>query len=490
MRILLIQPPFELYRNEVKKCHLPLGLAYLAGSIRDRHQVAALDAIAEGYENELIINQNMFMYGLDFVNIKLRIKEFSPHIVGISCPFSSQVEVYRNLCRAIKEIDRKIIVVLGGAHPSALPEIAIQDENVDFVVLGEGEIILRNLLDCIEKGKEVSTVEGLAYRSNGEIRVNPRKEYIGDLDTISFPYWDIFPLERYFYINNPHGIRPLNLPFFPIITSRGCPYRCIFCASNIVWGRKFRARTVENVLAEIDYLKKNFGAKELLFEDDNLTLEKNRAKEIFNKLIENRYNISWSTPNGISVNDMDNELLVLMKKAGCYSISLGVESGDQSFLNNVIKKPLKLIDVETVIKQAKKIGLKVTLFFVIGLPMETKRQIEETFKFAKSVDVDFLNISFAIPLPGSELYNYCLEKKLISPENIFSRLRATFPVISTVELNRRQLEKMFFKEQLFIYLKSFLKHPLSLTKRLHFKIIQQPKYLMSLSKRMLTQIFK
>lgn len=281
MKVILIQPPFTIFRSEAKKCHPPLGLAYLAAAIKDDHDVVVLDILAEGYEKEEVISRYLLRYGLFFEDIKKEVETLKPDVVAISCLFSARSENVHKICKTVKEIDRNTITIVGGAHPSAVPEEVLKDINVDFLVIGEGEIVLKRLLEHIENKNDIRDIESIGFRYDGYVKINQRKEYLQNLDDLPFPYWDIFPTERYFDINNPHGSPAKKVPFAPMITSRGCPFECIFCSIHNLWGRNYRIRSSENVLAEINYLISKFGVREILFEDDNLTLDGKRANRIF-----------------------------------------------------------------------------------------------------------------------------------------------------------------------------------------------------------------
>ena len=321
MKILLIQPPFTILRTENKKCHPLLGLAYLAGSLKDSFEVKVLDSIAEGYDRIEYLNKEYLRYGLAFEDIEQKIREFSPDAVGVSCLFSSQIENVYEVFKIAKKINNKIITVMGGAHPSAVPEESMRDKNIDFAVIGEGETALKKLLQALDTKKELSDIEGLACRINGQTVIFPRKRYEENLDNLVFPDWDILPLEKYYKINNPHGSPARRTPYLPMITSRGCPFKCIFCSVHNLWGNNYRKRSAENVLQELEFLAHKFGVREVLFEDDNLTLDRERAKKIFQGIIDRGLDLTWSTPNGIALHTLEDELLGLMKASGCYWIA-------------------------------------------------------------------------------------------------------------------------------------------------------------------------
>ena len=480
MKVLLVQPPATILRTEAKKCHPPLGLAYLAAVLKDTFEVRVLDALAEGYERNEYLKGEYLRYGLSFDDIEKKIIEFSPHVIGVSWLFSSQEE---NVCRIFeiaKKINNKIITVTGGAHPSAVPEEALKDGDLDFVVLGEGEIITKKLLENIESGKDISAIEGLGFKRDRHVVINPRKSYQDNLDEIPFPYWEILPLKMYFKINNPHGNPARRIPYLPVVTSRGCPFNCVFCSVHNLWGNNYRKRSAENVLIELEYLVNKFGIKEVLFEDDNLTFDKDRAKKIFQGIIDKRLNIAWSTPNGVAIQALDDNLLELMEESGCYSISIGVESGDEGVLRDIIKKPIVLSRVKPIINKAKKLGLETTAFFVVGLPGESTAQIEKTFRFAQSLKADNVNFFFATPLPGTRLLELCKERGLIKSPLIYSRLNSLHPYFDNECLSKENLLSVVYRERLKLYLFFLLRNPAKFLYRVSRKLFNEPGYFLKL----------
>ncbi len=476
MKVLLIQPPFTIFRTEPKKCHPPLGLAYLAAVLKESHEVMVLDALAEGYENEKIIDKEFMRYGLSFEDIKKRIATYAPDAVCISCLFSSQsINVYK-ICEAAKEVNNEIITILGGAHPSAVPDETLSDKNVDFVVIGEGEFILKKLLGHMEAKENVQEIGGIGFKRDGSIWINRRKEYGANLDELPFPYWDIFPLKKYYEINNPHGNPAKRVPFLPVITSRGCPFECIFCSVHNVWGRIYRVRSAVNVLSELSYLTDRFGIREILFEDDNLTLDKGRAIGIFKGIIDKGFGIVWNAPNGVAVQTLDGEMLELMKRSGCYSISIGVESGDEYVLKNIIRKPIVLSNIKPIVMQAKKLGLETTAFFVVGFPGETIKNIRNTFRFARSLNVDTANFFFASPLPGTRLLELFKEKRLVDKNLDYLKLKSDQPYSKTEHLSVERLTALVYREKLKLHILSLLTNPGKFLHKIWRKVKTNPTY--------------
>jgi len=466
MRVLLIQPPFTILRTEAKKCHPPLGLAYLAAAIKDGFEVAVVDALAEGYKTEEDVDGEYLRYGLAPEGIKERVSSFSPDVVGVSCLFSAQAQNAHEICRIVKETDKGIITVMGGMHPTAAPREVLDDRNVDFIIAGEGELSFKGLLQAIEAKKDTGNVEGAGFMSAAGPKINPRAGYNEDLDAYPFPYWDIFPLEKYFKINNPHGGAAKRAPFLPVITSRGCPFECVFCSVHNLWGRGYRKRSAGNILNELSRLISRFGVREVLFEDDNLTFDKSRAKQIFEGMKDKKMDLTWSTPNGVAIQALDEELLGLMKESGCYSISIGVESGDERILKDVIRKPIELSRVKPLVRRARQLGLHTAAFFVVGLPGEDKGSLARTFRFAEGLDADNINFFFATPLPGTRLLDLCLQGRLIGEKLDYKKLKSDKPYFGTGPLSKEALASLVNSERLKLYILSFLAHPVRFLRRL------------------------
>lgn len=476
MKVLLIQPPFTIFKAESRKCNPPLGLAYLAAVLKSRHEIVALDALTLGHNNLEKVGRNYIRYGLSFRDIKREIERIHPDIVGVSCLFSSQSENVFNVCRVVKEVDDRIVTVVGGAHPSSDPEEVLLESSIDFAVIGEGELVFPQLLESLEKQKDYSLIDGLVFRNERTIIVNRRKELESNLDKIPFPLWEIFPLEKYFKINNPHGGHVRNTPFLPVITSRGCPFNCIFCSIHNIWGSVYRVRSPENVLSEFIYIKNKFGIREVMIEDDNFSLDKIRTKVILRGMISMGLRLSWSTPNGVAIQTLDKEVLRLMKESGCYSLSFGIESGDEYMLKKVIKKPLELPMVRPIINEAKDLGIETTVFFVVGLPYEDKISLQKTFRFAKELKADNTNYFFATPLPGTRLYDFCKSKGLLSKNLDYLNLKSDFPFFQIGVLPKKQLIYLVHKEKIKLYFIFLLTNPARFFLKFKSKLIKDKAY--------------
>lgn len=485
-KVLLVRPPATIVKSlEPKNLAVPLGLAYLGAVLEDSYEVKILDAMAEGFEEEVPLDDGILRYGLSFDKIRNKIREFVPDVVGVSCLFSVQFTNALEICRIVKKIDENIITVLGGSHPSALPQEVLKEKEIDFVVIGEGEKTLEALLKTITEGTEFAKIDGLVYKVGENIVVNAKTQYIKDLDSLPFPARHLLPMDKYFTVNRPHGSTSLKKPNTVMISSRGCPGRCVFCSIHTIWGRTYRARSAENVLGEIEHLIQEYGIKEIQFGDDNLILDKERAKKIFQGMIDGKMNLSWNAVGGIALWRLDEELIKLMRESGCYRISLPIESGDQDVLNNIIKKQVDLSKVRPMIAMAKRYHIKTDALFVIGLPGETKKQLQNTFKYARSLAVDNINFFFATPFPGTELFKICQEKNYLSPDFDYRHLRAGGVNIVTPEFTRQELERLVARESILFRVSLLFRDPAVFFERNILRFFKDRRYFLNLARKLL-----
>lgn len=414
-RVLLIYPNITTYVANLRRITPPLGLAYLAAYLeKNKINVFILDSALEGYDELYNKHDGMITYGLKMEEVKKRVKKINPNLIGVTYPFSCQSENVIEICKAVKEVNGNIKVVVGGVHASALPENILENQKeIDFVVIGEGEETLFELVQNLKtKADNFEQIKGIAYRDRDSgIKLNQRREAIKDIDQIPFPARHLLGTENYIRINAPHGPYAKRKRVGNIMTSRGCPGMCLYCSSYKFFGRQFRARKIESIFKEIDILIEKYGIEEIQFEDDNLTFDRKRAREIFKRLKD--YDLVWCTPNGVRIDTIDKEMLKLMKESGCYQLTFGIESGNERVLHKIIRKPINLKKIKPIIDEVKRLGILVHLFFMIGLPTETKKEMLETLKFAKYLNPDSASFAIATPLPGSDLYDYALENNLL-----------------------------------------------------------------------------
>jgi len=480
-RVLLIYPPVNVSVQSIMCGDLPLGIAYLAAFMRNSAEVSVLDAAILGYNRKERVSKGFIRYGLSFDEIEKRIAQIQPDLVGISCIFSSQFQNALEVARRAKKIDPEIITITGGVHPSFLSRECLEQQAFDFIARGEGEFTLRELCEAISKGQGPETVPGLAWQEGGEYKESAARPPYKDLDEIPFPARDLFPVKEYDRISQPMGMVFKRRPFMSLITSRGCPYRCTFCSSTNFWGNKYRTRSPTNVLDEMEELMHKFGMREFKFFDDNLTANPQRAKKIFQGMIDRNLDVTWNTPNGVHVAHIDEEMLELMKRSGCYELTLAVESGDPDVLRDIIHKPTDLDQIRTAAKLMRKKGIGTYGFFVIGFPGETRQQIQNTLDFASSVDIDRISCFVANPLPGTEILKVCQEKGYVKEDYNFANIDYYEFKLNTPEWTGEEISRMrrkwFWKHNL----TQLVRHPGRFASR-YLSVLSRPRMLLGIIK--------
>jgi len=459
MRVLLMVPPGIFLQGEMPFCTFPLGIGYLASVLRkNNHEVSVIDCLTE---DQTVINHKdgMCTIGMPWETIKEKLRDIKPEIVGISNSYSVQAPSVLKLAEFVKR-NCNTRVVLGGAHPSALPQGILKNENIDFVIIGEGEESFLALVNSLKESKSLETIEGLAYRMNGGIKLNPKKCYISNLDNIPFPSWDLFSaIEKYLYSRNPHSNFLRRTPYMPVLTSRGCPGNCIFCSIHVSFGFRWRSRTCQNVVDEIELLVKEHGIKEIHFEDDNLTFDRARMMDICNEIIARKIDIAWTTPNGVHISNLDEELLSKMKESGCYRLFLGIESGNTNVLRNIIRKiDISLDEAKSKIRLMKKLKIETVGFFVIGLPGETKKEIRDTINFACSLGLDDVLFNIASAYPGTDLWRF-YNKDDNSSLDYYARLRPKCAAQPTDLLTIDEIESLRNEAYLKFEIHKFFRNP-------------------------------
>lgn len=477
MRVLLIQPPVDLFDHDEKQSMPPLGLAYIAAVLeRAGHEVAILDCVVAAFQRLRRLQDGRLRHGLDAEGIVKEVCRFKPSLVGVSNLFSAQSQAAHFVCRLVKETDPAIVTVMGGAHPSAVPNEVLGDRHVDYVIQGEGELAMLRLADALQRGRRIpDDPSGLAFREDDTIRVCPPGPRLVDLDSLPLPARRLLPMQHYFRYRAPHGTVVRRHPCTNMITSRGCPARCSFCSIHTVWGRRFRWHSARRVVQEIDVLVHDYGVREIQFEDDNLTLNKPRMREICRRIIERRFDLFWTTPNGVATWSLDEELLALMRHAGCYHVAIAVESGVQDTLDRLIRKPLDLRKVPPLIRAARALGMGVSAFFVVGFPGETRADIEKTFDYAMNLGADHVHFFTATPYPGTDLFRQCVETGLLKAPVDYAQLRVGHPMFDTAEWSADELVAMTRAAQSRFYRQTAVRRPVRFAATVARKFAREPR---------------
>lgn len=450
MKILLINPPQTFFPgSDIPTANLPLGILYIAAVLdQEGYKPEILDAFMANFPFRKIGNTTEV--GMPYEKIKEEIQRRQPEIVGITNPFTSQVDHAIKVADIVKEVDSSIITIVGGPHVTVVPKQFLEvAKNVDIVVMGEGEYTMLDILRSLERNNGLNNVEGIAYRSEKKIMINSPRQFNNDLDNLPYPAYHLINMEQYL---DPKMIeyRSFQKRSLSMITSRGCPFSCSFCSVYLHMGKIFRAHSVDYVVDHIEYLVTKFRVKTIYFEDDNLTFDIKRFEAICDKIIERKIKFQWETPNGVRADYLTLDLLKKMKKIGCQSVFVGVESGDQYVLDNIIGKNLKLKNIIKFARMCKKIGLKTGAFYIIGFPGETKETMMNTVNFAlmlkRKYDVG-MHLLFATPSYGTRLYKECKKNGYI-PNNLtpraFAEVRQNWglPLIETENFKVKDVQEI------------------------------------------------
>lgn len=418
-----------------------LNIATIGGALISRgHNVKALDLNKRKEE--------------EFAGL---IRSFNPDYIGISFVTPLAEEAYR-LAGLAKNIKKDVIVISGGTHSSAMPINVLEYSAIDVVCIGEADYSVLDIVD----GCPYADIKGIAYKDNGSYRICENDNFITDLDSLPFPAWNLFNLSEY----RANKVIAKKSPPGWIETSRGCPYSCVYCTRK-VFGRNFRAKSAKRVVDEMDYML-SCGFREIHISDDCFTFDTARAKAICEEIIKRRLKFPWATVTGIRVDRVDQELLNLMKRAGCYRVFYGIETGDDGILK-LIRKGQTSDQIRKAVQMSKKAGLEVYGFFMFALPGETKETMRKTIDFAKELDLDMAKATIAIPLPTTEYFKELYDNGKIkdtrwSNYNLYFPARELYehPSIDwdTVELYFKRFYCEFYLRPNFIakrFIKSLIK---------------------------------
>jgi len=421
MKVTLLFPNINIGRIIKIPFHPPLGLAMLAAVVEKLgYDVSVIDATALNLNDKELIR---------------KLKEINPDVIGIT----TNILLVRRSLEASRLIQRQIPnvkLVFGGPWASAVYEMLLRKRYCDFVIVGEGEYSFAELLSALEKGELPKTKPGIAYLDSNTIQLEPPQP-IENLDSLPFPAWHLFPSPKKYL----HYRR--KLIFYPIMTSRGCPYQCNHC-TKIVHGTRVRFRSIENVIDEIRYLKERFSIEELTIIDDNFTVNKKRAEKIIDEIIKLNYNLLIQFSNGLRADTLTLKLVKKLKRAGTYKIAIGVESGNQDVVNKIGKK-LDLNAVRRAAQIIKREKIILVAFFIIGHPFDTVKTMKDTINFALEIDPDTPLFFKAIAFPGTELYNQVQRdgKFLIALKDIDHGYNLSSANYEIYNLRAADVEKMF-----------------------------------------------
>lgn len=421
MKILLVNPPLSRLK-EILNDYFPLGLGYIAAVLRASGFEVMIYNAEKGPEEKKFVSfgnlsrlrlHEKYLAALEnkshyvWEEIRRILTDYHPDVLGIGT-MSVTYPAALKIAAISKELNPKCVTVLGGPHPTALPDEVLNHNLVDFVVRGEGEDTIVELCDVLRKaGKDFQSIDGLSFKKDGGIVHNKERKLIEDLDRLPFPARDLVMFkDLYLYPNNRMN---------SLIASRGCPYDCTFCQARFLWKRRVRFRSVENIIQELKEIKGAYHPEKATFWDDSFTVKKQFVIDLCRRMREEKiyFEEGWNCETRVDI--VDKELLRVMKDGGCSEVYIGIESGSEKILKAIHKN----ISVEQVLKAANllnRMGFTWLAFFMIGFPDETRDDIELTKKLMRKLKADRINLCIFTPYPGSELYNQVVKMGLF-PEN-------------------------------------------------------------------------
>jgi len=391
MKVLLVYPPSGFNTKELMP---PLGLAYIAAVLEEGNiEVEVVDAEVER---------------LSWKALQKRYNESQPDLIGITSLTESRYESFK--CAEIaKQALSDSTVVMGGPHVSLTPDDTLAHiPSVDVIVRGEGEHTIKQLCEVLQTTGDLHCVDGISFREEGKIIHNKTRQWIQDLDTLPLPARHLLPLDKYnFRLNVPEKGK---LPATNVITSRGCPIGCSFCATSNMLGKRWRARSPSNVILELEHLVERYGTKAIFFYDDIFTMDKKRTVELCNLMIERGLELNYICMT--RVDTLDKPLLTKMKESGCYRIHYGVESGSQKILDNIVEKKIKLNQVKQVSKWLDELGIIKNAFFIVSFPEETQEDVNKTLALMNDLGGE-PSLSFLKIYPGTEIERMARLKRIL-----------------------------------------------------------------------------
>ncbi|HKZ88121.1 MAG TPA: radical SAM protein [Candidatus Bathyarchaeia archaeon] len=452
MRVCLVNPPRIQQKLWGKPAAFqPLDIAYVAAVLEKDHDVSIIDCPTEGWRNLQEIDGVKYRLGLTSKQIAERIRRWRPNLVVITVPFSGWWQTAFETAFAVKSVNSDIKTALIGLHPSAKPIESLAQPNIDFVVIGEPELTVQELANVLEKGnaEDLQKVKGLGFTKHSKVIINPSRPVIEDLDSLPFPARHLLPMKELFAAVKQTPIRgEIRKPCARVLTSRGCPNNCIFCSIHIVMGKKWRGRSPGNVADELEQIVQTYGIKQVDFDDDNMTFNKKRMEAICDEIVKRGLDIEWYTPNGVRADGLDANLLARMRRSGCRRIMVAPESGVQRVVNQIIKKNQDLKKVEDAVVSARKVGIKVSCFFILGSIGETIDDMRASINYAyklRQLGADRFYFSYATPLVGTELFRQAKEGGYLRPEFSDEALSWAQPLIETPQFTADDLRELCAK---------------------------------------------
>ncbi|GAB4139108.1 MAG: hypothetical protein Fur0037_05200 [Planctomycetota bacterium] len=424
MNITLIHPPVYINRSGLTALRpsLPLGLAYIAAVLReDGHRVSVVDALGlapERMEQE----GDIWRLGLSPEEIVARVPK-DVQAIGVTSMWSYSWPIVRELLRALKMVFPSVPLVCGGEHFTAIPDLSMEQAPIDYLVMGEGEETAIALFRALELGLDTSVIPGLAWRDQkGEIRKNPRRDRIRNVDEIPWPAWDLFDVEAYSSNRLVTGIYYGKT--IPILATRGCPYQCTYCSAPNMWTLRWYARSPSDVADEIEEYHRRYGATNFPFQDLTAILKREWVVEFCAEIERRGLEITWQLPAGTRSEIIDEEVARLLVRSGCRSLNFAPESGSERTRKHM-RKMLTDEKLFRAVNASVKAGLNVGAFFVLAYPTDEKQDMKATVRLAARLGragVDDVSAGFFFPLPNTEITRQLEKEGKIRYDDAFLKL--------------------------------------------------------------------
>ena len=407
MKICLIEPPkFVSLTNFVSTISMPpIGLAYIAAAIRESgHDVTVVDAPGSAPRSYHIFRDEIRVRGLTQEEIIERIP-LDSQVIGLGCMFTSHWVYVRELICKIRKSFPEAYLLMGGEHVTGFPEFSLEQAPLDSVVMGEGEETIVQLLEHVDKSLPLNDIPGIAYKdSEGVIRVNSRRKRTKEIDLITKPAWDLFDIQKYNEVNQPHGSSQGK--FMPMLATRGCPFSCTFCTSPNMWTTEWIPRDHKLVVDEMQEYQRKYGVSDFQFEDLTAIVRKDWISDFCDEIIKRGMQITFQLPSGTRSEGIDFEVAKKLKAAGCHEFSFAPESGDPRVLQ-AIKKKVSLPKMFDSARSALKAGINVGCFFIIGFPEDDYRSVFRTYgAIIQCAVIGFTNVNLNAysPQPNTESF--------------------------------------------------------------------------------------
>jgi anaerobic magnesium-protoporphyrin IX monomethyl ester cyclase len=383
----------------------PLGLAYIASSLqKEGHQISVVDSSAEGFKDVSQFLGDLYIYGLSIEQIVSRINP-DAEVICFALMFTNNWLSSRELIKQVKRSFPKAVLIGGGEHATAAPDLCLQQAPLDYIVLGEGEETVVDLVDALENKREIKDVPGVAFLQNQKLfKTKPRKR-IKEVKDIPWPAWELFPLQKYFDQKMSHGV--FRGKTLPVMATRGCPYTCTFCSNPQMWGRKYEMRPPSDFVDELVFLNEKYGVVNFDLYDLTAIIFKDWIVAMCTEILDRKLNITYQLPSGTRAEAIDFEVADLLFKSGCKNITYAPESGSKEVLLRV-KKKVKIGKMLDSIRYSYQAGINIHLNMIIGFPEDTHKNFWQTWLFivkASWCGAHDLAMAVFTPYPGSELYD-------------------------------------------------------------------------------------